>query len=478
MSLFTVLQVLRRRIWILALTFIATLAGAIAVLLVIPPRYDAVATAAMDPSVSDPVSGQASGGQMLGVIQGNLMALAKSTQVALAVVKNLKLDEDAGSRARYYASGQAGLLDIQHYLANQFLDRVDARFGVGSNVLTITYKGNSPQQSANMANAFMSAFIDSAISLKGAAAQKAADWYAPQIEKIRAELLASREKLDRYQADARLLAPTTAADSESEQLAAVTGELTRAKAELVAMQSQLSAPPPTAAASNDAQSIDLQALGALRSSLSNLDSEIATLQSQVGPNNPRLAEKLAARQSILKQIDVHVDEFRKKLKDRIATQTQKVATIEANYHTRVNQMIGVQAQRERLTMLTRDVAFYQEELDRALKISSTARLQSQLSFSNIATIDVATPPLAVAFPKKIVVMGLACAAGLGLGVLFTLIAEALDRRMRNPQDLEYITAAPLLGTMIDFRPKTASRLAPLKDMLRIGYRKKPAEAHG
>jgi polysaccharide biosynthesis transport protein len=477
MSLLTVLLILRRRIWILGVTFLATLAGAAALLMIVPTRYDAVATATIDPSISDPVSGQTTGVQILGIVQGNLIALAKSTQVALAVVKRLNADENPAAQEQYRRSGQEGLVDIQHYLANEFLSHVEARFGQGANVLSVVYKGNNPQQAATLANAFMSVVIDTAVSLKGAAAQKASDWYAPQIEKMRADLLSAREKLDRFQAETKLLAPSNSADSEGEQLAAVTSDLSKAKAELVALESQLTAPPPTAAASNDAQSVDLATLTTLRNNLLTIDDDLARLQTQVGPNNPRIIEKMAARQSTLRQIDAQIADYRKKLRDRIETQKGKVATLEAAYNARVNNMIGVQAQRERLAMLTRDVAFYQEELDRVLKGASIARLQSQLSFSNIAPLDVATPPISPAFPKPFLIFALATAAGLSLGILFALIAEALDRRLRTSEELPHVTGAHLLGAMVDFRPKAPTRLNNFVRTLRLGNRKKPAEAH-
>ena len=50
-----------------------------------------------------------------------------------------------------------------------------------------------------MSNAFMSSFIDSAIALKVSAAQKASDWFAPQIDKIRADLRSFADNLAQFQ---------------------------------------------------------------------------------------------------------------------------------------------------------------------------------------------------------------------------------------------------------------------------------------
>jgi capsular polysaccharide biosynthesis protein len=102
-------------------------------------------------------------------------------------------------------------------------------------------------------------------------------------------------------------------------------------------------------------------------------------------------------------------------------------------------------------------------------------MQSQMSFSNIASLDPATPPTQAAFPKPTIVLALAFLAGLGLGVLATLIAEALDRRFRSNSDLEFITNAPLLGQMFDIHPKGAAFL-PLVLRKRLGGPKPPTPA--
>ena len=53
-------------------------------------------------------------------------------------------------------------------------------------------------------------------------------------------------------------------------------------------------------------------------------------------------------------------------------------------------------------------------------------MQSQLSFSNIAVIDHATPPTSVSFPKALIIWPLAAFLGLGLEIILSLLAEALD----------------------------------------------------
>ncbi|MGP0104190.1 GumC family protein [Rhodoblastus sp.] len=444
MSLSLVLQVLLRRAWILGLAFISTLVGAGLLLLVVPARYDATATASIDPGVVDPVSGLTSGGNAIMILQGNLVALAKSNRVALAVVKQLAMDTDPASQKEYQNSSDSGVIDIDQWLANQILKHLDAKFEGGSNVIDIIYKGSAPQQSAAFANAFMAAFVDAAIASKGATAQKAADWFTPQIEKIRAELADKEGKLEEFQISAKLLEASTA-DADIDQVVAVTGDLSKAKADLIALQTQIDAPPETAATGDTQQSGELQTINTIRGSLANLKAEIATVQTTLGANNPKLLEKLSAEKSMERQIDQLFESYHQKLRSRIAAQKDKIVKLETASEVGRRTMIGIQGKRQQFTSLKNDVAFYRDELDRIEKAANQARLQSQLSFSNIAVIDHATPPTSASFPKPLIVWPLAAFLGLGLGVILSLLAEALDRRVRAKEDLEFVTQAPFLG---------------------------------
>ena len=111
-------------------------------------------------------------------------------------------------------------------------------------------------------------------------------------------------------------------------------------------------------------------------------------------------------------------------------------------------MIEVQAKRDQLAALHREVEFRQDQVDRANKTSASARLQSQLSFSNIMKLDNATPPTSPAFPKLIIVMAAGIGAGFALGIIFALLAEAFDRRIRGAFDLDFAVPAPVLGTLL------------------------------
>ena len=458
MSMQQLLYILWRRFWIVGLTFVSTLAGAAAVLLLVPPRYDGVATASIDPGQADPISGQLNGGPNVMIMQGNLIALARSHQVALEVVKRLDLTANRQVVNDYNASGAAGIANINDWMADEILKHEEAKFAVESNVITITYKSSSPAQSALIANTFLSAFIDAAIEAKGSAAQQAAQWFDPQIDKLRKDLANARDNLAHYQIQSNLLGPTSAGDSENDQLMAVTAELSRARSDLVSLESHLAGPIDAAAESNDAQSIDLSTLTTLRSNLTAVNADIGKLQVEVGANNPKLVERLSTRKSLMDQIQAQVTGYKKKLEERIVAQKGKLAFLESARADQMKRMIDVQAKRDELASLTREVEFRQDAVDRAAKAALQARLQSQLSFSNISVIDRASPPTSASFPKPLLIALGAVGLGSALGLVLALIAEALDRRVRNAPDLDFAASTPVLGQLVAARAKASRAL--------------------
>jgi len=427
--------------------FAGALVGAAAALALAPPRYEAAAVASIDPSSADPVSGLGPTPGSLLIVQGNLAALARSNQVALDVVGRLRLDEDADTR-RAYAALWRKPDDIRAFAAERLLEKLDARFLPGSNVLSLAFRDPSPEKAARVANGVMAAFIDAAIAMKTQAAQRAAEWFAPQIEKAAGRLAQARARLENFQTQARLLAPG-ASDADADRLLQTGNALSLAKTELVTLQSQLTTP---GSGLGEAQNPDAQTLVALRSALAAADADLARLETEAGPSHPKILERRAARNSLRAQIAQGVDAYRAKLADRVAAQMVKVAELEKTYAADVADMVGVQGRRDRLAQLRAQAQFEQDDHDRLQRAASQARLQSRLSFSNIAVIDVAAPPSSPVFPRPAPTFALASVAGLGVALLGALIAETLDRRIRRPQEMAEAAGAPLLGVAEDFAP--------------------------
>jgi succinoglycan biosynthesis transport protein ExoP len=449
-----VLSILWRRGWIVVLTFASTMAGAGGFMWLVPPRYDAVATASIDPAQTDPVTGLAIGGPNIRLLQGNLVALVKSHRVAIAVAKRLNLMANPGLVARYRTSAAAGQVDVTDWIADDLLQRVDARFLEPSNVLEIKYKSDSAISAARIVNTFLSTFVDAAVEMKVGSAQQTAQWFQPQTEKLRADLVVANQKFAKFQQEAQLIKRVgDSKDAESVPLLAATDQLSNAKVELLKIESQLEATAGDAVGgTTEVSVINSPVITTVKGNLAATNTEIEKLGSDVGANNPKMRALLAARSSLHEQLRAEIRTAREEMMAHRNALQKQIDYLEKAKSVEVHNVIAVQSKREELASLQQEVDFRQQELQRALKSAASAQQQSQLSLSNISTLDMATTPVSPAFPKFILVMVAAVGAGLSLGVIFALLAEAFDRRIRVVPDLEFAGPVPILGTLVNSAP--------------------------
>jgi polysaccharide biosynthesis transport protein len=456
-SVSQVLLILWRRGWIVVLTLLTTMIVAGGVLFFVPGRYDAVATASIDPGNIDPISETSPvGGGLIMLMQGNMISLVTSQRVALDVVRRLNLTANPQVQENFRNSASFGRESVGDWMASSLLPNLDPKFTLGTNVLSIKYKSGNANQAALIANAFLASTIDGSVAMKASAADQTARWFAPQIEELRNDLEASRKALEAFQAKTNLVATSAqGGDSETSQYMAIAQELSGVRATLTVLQTRLASG--STDLSNDPSDPDLQILAGLKERLSTAEAGIEATKGSLGPSNPKMVAEQANIASIRKQIGDATDKMKVHLKDRIAATQAQLASLEAEQAQAQKTLIGVQGQRDRMAELQRDVMFRLEQLNERQKASEQAKLQSKLTFSDITVLDKATPPIDPAFPKPTIVIPVGIGAGLALGLILALLAEATDRRVRFPLDLESSTPAPFLGT-IDAAKRAMPRL--------------------
>jgi polysaccharide biosynthesis transport protein len=462
-SISQVLVILLRRGWIVLLALLTTMIVAGSVLLFVPGRYDAIATASIDPGNVDPISEQSGGAGPILLMQGNIISLVTSQRVAIDVVRRLNLTANPQIQQSFRESGSFGRESIDDWMASSLVKNVDPKFSNGTNVLQIKYKTGDPNQAALIANAFLASTIDGSVAMKAAAADQTARWFAPQIEELRKDLESSRQALEAFQAQTNMVAPTDGGDSETSQYMALSNQLSAARAQLSASQSRLSSG--STDLSNDPSDPDLQILATLKERLSTAQASVESAKGSLGANNPKMMAELANIASIRKQMGDATEKMRQHLKERIATTQDQIASLETEQAEAQKALIKVQGQRSRLAELQHDVAFRAEQLNARERAAAEAKLKSKLTFSDMTVLDKATPPIDPAFPKPMLVIPVGIAAGLALGLLLALLAEATDRRIRFPIDLEYAASAPFLGSL-DAARRASARIGASRRALR------------
>ena len=224
---------------------------------------------------------------------------------------------------------------------------------------------------------------------------------------------------------------------------AISQELSNSKASVTVMQSCLASDDTNLA--TDPSDPDLQLLASLKDKLLTAQTAVESVKNSLGANNPKMVSEAANIASLKKQIPDATDRMREHLKARIAQTQDQIAKLQVSEAAAQKALIAAQSQRNRLGELEHDVAFRLDQLNQQEKMAAQARLQSKLTFADIAVLDKASPPIDPAFPKPLIVLPVAIAAGLALGLILAMLAELTDRRIRIPNDLNLVSSAPVLG---------------------------------
>src|SRR6202142_844446 len=135
-----------RRSWIVILTLLSTVIVAGGVLLFVPGRYDAVASASIDPGNVDPISELSAGLGAIGLMQGNILSLVTSQRVAVDVVRRLNLTANPAVQENFRKSPSFGRESIDEWMAAGLQRSVDPKFVLGTNVLNSNYKQRAPNR--------------------------------------------------------------------------------------------------------------------------------------------------------------------------------------------------------------------------------------------------------------------------------------------------------------------------------------------
>ena len=463
MSVSQILLILFRRGWITVLSLLAALVVAEGILMFTPNRYDAIATATIEPGNTAPVSDPRYSEQVQGAMEGNIDNLVASHRVALDVVKRLNLTANPATQASYRRSSSFGRESIEDWMADSVGANVVPQFGMGTTVLHIKYKATDPNQASLVANAFLASTIDQIVAMKVSSAEQISAWFAPQLEELRKDRDAAIAVYEDYLAKQN----PAGGDIATKEYETLTENLASSREALNAMQSLLERGGDDLL--GDSSDPVLQTLSGLKQRLSAAEEAVAAAKGTLGAANPKMVAAQANIASLRKQITEAAkdapEKIRQHLKERIARLQTQIPVLEARQAEALRTLLPVQAQRDRLTELQRDIAFRTEEVNARERAAAQAKLQSKLTFSDITVLDKATPPLAAAFPKPAVVTSVAIGAGLSLGLVLALLAEAADRRVRFPIDLERASSSPFLGSIGASKPSGPRLAAPRRRLI-------------
>ncbi len=444
MTLNQFLVALRAR-WLTALAvMLVVIALVVAVSLQLPRQFTASAAVVLDVKSPDPIAGVVLPGMSMSGYMATQVDVLRSERVALAAIRDLKLDERQHLRDQWQEE-TGGRGEFNAWLSERMLLKLEAKPARDSNVISVTYTSPDPSFSAAMANAFVKAYIDTTLDLRTEPAKRYSSFFDDRAAQLRDSLEKAQAKLSAYQQQNGIVASDERLDVENSRLSELSTQLVMLQALAEESRSRNS----EAGANGDRlqEVLNNPMLASLTTELARQEATLSQLTSRLGDQHPQVTE---LRANIAQ------------MRSRLATDTRRVAgSLTVNNSVNQSRLVQVRAAleeqrakllklrglRDEAQVMVRDVENAQRAYDAVVSRANQTGIESEMTQTNVSVLKRASPPISPSSPRLLLNTAIAVALGLLLGLGAALARELADKRLRSEDDVLGVLRQPLIGVM-------------------------------
>jgi polysaccharide biosynthesis transport protein len=460
-------------------------------LVVIPSQYTATTTLLIDSSPLRVLQNQSQplGDIPLDTLQvGSQVELLESDNIALAVIRRLKLTDDTE-----FVRSSTGLLSILTGAASpadkeqKALDEFANHRSVGrmerSYVLNISFTSRNPLTAANAANAIADAYIDDQLEAKDQTRRRAGAWLQDRINELRAQVTsADRAVLDFKEknkiidlgganmtagpgAPARLIGEQQLFELNS-QLATARGATGEARARLERIEQVRKMDVSEAAV---ADTLRNEVITRLRNQYLDLSAREANLATRYGPEHQAAANLRDQMAELGRNIAAELGRVAASYQSDYQIAKAREENLERELAGQVSE--GQVTNRDRLGLaeLESYAKIYHTVYDSFLQRYMDAIQQQSFPITEARVISVAAPPSQKSRPNSTLVLVIASTLGIIASIGIAGLREAIDGAFRTASQVEQalgvkcLSVIPLLSSPALAAAADAIARRPLAD---------------
>jgi succinoglycan biosynthesis transport protein ExoP len=422
MSIFQFLRAFWARKYLIACTTLAAFIGALVVVSVLPPRWQAHSRVLLGELKPDPITGLVPPSATARSYIATQLELVTDYSVAGQVAEQLGWLSDPNLIQQYQRGAKPDSPDFRHWLAQLVIARTKATVLQDSNIMEITYTGTSPDNAKAVADALRTAYIDQSLTFHRDDALKTAAFFDSEVTKAKAALDAAETAESDYERQNGIVMQDDKTDVDTARLRALSMEGVAPASAAAAMQVGSS---PTAL------------------ELAGVDAQLAQAEKNLGPNHPELLA-LKSRRAALAAVAAKEEANARSAGGAVGGGSGALDRLVQAQKSRVIAQSGKLA---RLQQLEAEVDLSRDQLNKASAHVADLRQEAAIDDTGITPLGGAVTPQAPSFPNKLLILPGATVAGLGIGLLVALLMELLSRRVRGPEDLQYIGGLPLIAVV-------------------------------
>jgi chain length determinant protein EpsF len=445
------LSILRARWWVMLLVLALTVGTTVAVSLLLPKQYTAAASVVVD-FKPDPISSVLYGGITPPAVMATQVDIIRSQRVAQRVVRNLRLNENPQVRQQWLDE-TAGEGSIETWLGSVFQRQMDVVPSRESSVIQISYKAADPRFAAGLANAFVQAYVDTALELRVDPARQYSTFFENRAKESREALEASQARLSAFQRENGIIATDERLDIETARLNELSSQLTQLQAIAAESSFRQAQARGTDAAQLD-QVMNNPVVAGLRADVNRSEAQLQQLSTRLGDNHPQVREAQANMAVLRSRLEAETRRAAGSVGVTSNINRQRENEVARALDAQRARVLRLKAVRDEGVVLIREVENAQRTYDAILQRFTQTSLEGQTTQSNVNVLTQATPPIEPSSPRVVLNSIMSVFVGTLLGLATVLVLELRDRRVRNVDDVVAALELPVLGVM----PKPGSKL--------------------
>ncbi len=439
MSLHQLFSILRARRAAAGLILLVTLALALTWVLIRPDTFKAVAPVLVDVRM-DPVGGTALQGMVAPSYMATQIDIVKSDRVAERMLQLLPADQDPVKRWKEESLRKKA---PQAWLAHKIQGYLEVKPARESNIINVAWVGRTPAEAALVANAFAQAYLDVSLEIKTNPAKRYAEWFDDQVKASRERLEKQQDKLSAFQQESGIVSADAQGDFE-------TARLTELSQQLSAMQSR----PRSSGSDVSGNPI----VATLRADVARAEAKVSEASATMGSAHPMMQRLQAELGSLRSRLSSESGQAAGSAESAARSSRAREQEIQKAIEAQRGKVLALTKQRGQLSVLQRDVDTAQKAFEAVSAAAAQSRLQSLANQTNMVRISSAMVPTEKAGLSGAQTMMVAFAGGILLALAGALLLELGNRRVRNVDDLAFVTRLPILATV----PTAGAALVPLR----------------
>lgn len=438
------LAILRARKWAAIIVFAISVVTAVVLSLVLPAQYTGTASVVVDVK-PDPISAMVMPTIASPTFMATQVDILQSDRVALRVIKDLKLNENAAIRQQWQEEA-GGKGSLEQWLIDQLQRKLDVKPSRESNVITINYGATDPRFAAGLANAFAQAYISTTLELRADPAQRYTRFFDEQVKAARDSLEKAQNRLSAYQQAKGIIASDERLDVETARLNDLSAQFTQLQA-LAAESDSRRVQAQGTQADQTQEVLNNSLVASLKADVVRGQAKLQELTQRLGDNNPQVIEAKANLAELRSRLDNEVKRVTSSVGINDKVTKQRMGDIQRSLQAQREKVLRMKAVRDDGVVLQRDVENAQRVLDSLVARLSQSGLEAQSTQGYANMLTVAQPPAEASSPKLLLNTALAVVLGGLLAIAVAVLVELSDRRVRAADDVVQALGIPVLGTL-------------------------------